>query len=520
MAGGLVQLVARGVEDMFLTDNPQITFFKVVYRRHTNFSIEQIPQKFTHTPNFGKRVSCIISREGDLISNITLVIKLPEIPQIRNTDGSIDTLTKFAWIRKIGFGIIKEVEVEIGGQTIDKHYGAWLNIWSELTGQRNEDIYKSIGNVPELFNYSSQKQEYTLYVPLQFWFCRSSNLALPIMCLQYNDVKINLELSDLETCYTTSPTHYIEIQNDLVNFQSFEYIYQTIDDYYAFGIFSHYDMITKRLYYIKISSNSLIAINDQNFYDNNYYSDEQRQTMKDKYAIHGYTSHYATETYINTTSTTVSSVAYTQNTFNNIRIADCFLLIDYMFLDDEERIKFYKSEHEYIFEQLIYIGSTSLDGVNRSVKIGLINPCKLMVWTTQFDYLLNNRVNDLFNYTDSYIYVNDKQIGNGIIQNSTILFNGRDRMSIQDDIYYNCVQPYQYFKKAPDNGINIFSFGLDPISIQPSGSCNTSKIDNIQIQLKLSNQVSINNTSTFKCYGLTSNIFRIVSGIGGVVFTK
>jgi hypothetical protein len=279
-------------------------------------------------------------------------------------------------------------------------------------------------------------------------------------------------------------------------------------------------MITKRLYYTRISNNPLIAINDTNFYDDTYYSDEQRQTLKDKYAIHGYTSNYAVETYINTSTTTVSSIAYTHDTFGNIRIVDAFLLIDYMFLDDEERIKFYKSEHEYIFEQLIYIGSTSLDGVNRSVKVGLINPCKLMVWTAQFDYLLNNRVNDLFNYTDSHIYVANRQIGKSLIQNSTILFNGRERMATQDDIYYNCVQPIQYFKKAPDSGINIYSFGLSPDNIQPSGSCNTSKIDNIQIQLKLSKQVSISNTVTFKCYGLTSNIFRIVSGIGGVVFTK
>jgi hypothetical protein len=242
--------------------------------------------------------------------------------------------------------------------------------------------------------------------------------------------------------------------------------------------------------------------------------------MIEKYSIMGYDSHYAVETYINTTTLDSVSVAYTQNTFKNIRITDCFLLINYVFLDDEERIKFYKAEHEYIFEQLIYNGSTSLDGVNRSVKIGLINPCKLMVWTAQFDYLINNRVNDLFNYTDNYIYVNDKMIGKSVIQESTILFNGRDRMATQDEMYYNCVQPTQYFKYAPDSGINIYSFGLIPDSIQPSGSCNMSKIDNIQIQVKLTNQVSRTNTVTCKCYGLTSNVFSIVSGIGGVVFTK
>lgn len=519
MTGGLMQLVAYGEQDIFLTQDPQITFFKVVYRRHTNFSIEQIPQTFTHTPNFGNRVSCILNKSGDLISNISLMITLPAIPQIFNTDGSVDTLTKFAWIRKIGFGIINEIEIEIGGQSIDKHYGYWLNIWADLVGQRNEDLDKAIGNVPELYTYSSEKQAYILYIPLQFWFCRTAGLALPIMCLQYNDVKINLELSDASACYTVSPTHYIQIQNDIVNFTQYEYISQVVDDYVAYGIFSHFDVLTKRLYYIRISSNPLIAINDTEFYTTTY-TDIQRQALIDKYAITGNTSNYSASAYINTSSTTVTSVAYSYNTFKNIRITKCILLVNYIFLDEEERIKFYKVEHEYLIDQLIYVGSSSLDGVNRNVKLGIVNPCKFIAWTIQFNYLLNNYVNDIFNYTDSHVYVNDKQIGASIMQSATLLFNGRPRMATQDEMYYNCIQPLQCFKYAPKTGINIYSFGLLPSTPQQSGACNLSKIDNIQLSLKLSSAVSTTNTVTFKAYGLTSNIFRIVSGIGGIVFTK
>lgn len=517
MSGGLMQLVARGEQDIFLTENPQITFFKVVYRRHTNFSIEQIPQTFIHTANFGKKVSCIVSKNGDLVNDIVLVVTLPEIPQIYNTDGSIDNMTKFAWIRKIGFGIINSVEVEIGGQSIDKHYGDWLNIWADLTGRRWEDMNKAIGNVPELYQYSSQKSEYKVFIPLQFWFCRASGLALPIMCLQCNDVKINLELSDVNSCYTISPTHYITLQNDLVNFTQDEYITQTVDTYSAYGIFNSFDPVTKRLYYTRISSNPLIAINDENFYT---YSSDEQQTLINKYSISGYTSHYAACPIINTETTQIKSLAYSYNNTFDIRIVDCFLLVSYIFLDEEERIKFYKSEHVYLIDQLIYVGSSSLDGVNKEVPVGLINPCKLMVWVAQFDYLLNNKVNDIFNYTDSYIYVDDQQIGKGVILDSTIMLNGRPRIETQDELYYNCIQPYQYLQRAPSRGINIYSFGLLPSKIQPSGACNMSKIDNIKIKLKLSEQVSIDNTVTFKCFGLTMNVFKIVSGIGGIVFTN
>ena len=521
MSAGILQLVSYGEQDIFLTYNPQITFFKAVYRRHTNFSIEQIQQSFIQTPDFGKTVTCILSQSGDLINNIIVVLKLPAIAQLYNTDGSIDNDTKIAWIRKIGYGIIDTIEIEIGGETIDKHYGKWLDIWSSLVGLKYKDLDKMIGNVKELYEYSSTKQEYTLYIPLQFWFCRSSNLALPIMCLQYNDVKINLSLSDLNACYTVSPTHYIQIQNDIVNFKPFEYIYQTVDSNNAFGIFSHYDNITKRLYYVKISNDSFLAINDENFYTS--YTSLQQQQLIDKYAIHGYSSNYAAGAFINTTTTSVVATAYTRNSYKFIRIQDCFLLVDYIYLDDEERMKFYKSKHEYLIDQLIFTGNATIDGVNRSVKVGIINPCKLMVWTVQMNYLLNNRVNDIFNYTDSYIYNDtgeDPHNGNGLILNSTITFNGITRMSTQDEIYYNCVQPMQYFKYSPDKGVNIYSFGLMPDSTQPSGACNMSKIDNIQIAMKLSNIISTSNTALFSCYALTTNIFKIVSGIGGIVFTN
>lgn len=517
MTGGIIQLAARGAQDMFLTENPQITFFKVVYRRHTNFSIEQVPQTFLSTPNFGKRVSCHIQRTGDLIGDMYIVVTLPKIPQLYNTNGTIDNITRFAWIRKIGYGIIKQVEIEIGGQLIDRHYGEWLNIWAELNS-RNSDVDNIIGNVEQLYNFTSTKNEYKLFIPLKFWFCGISGMALPILCLQYNDVKINLELSDLSACHLISPTHYIELDNNIVNFVKDEYIVQTIDSTINIGRFSHFDLVTKRLYYVKISNSPFQALNDSNF---NTYSTTQQTTLINKYSLVGQTSGYMACPFINTsTSTTYNSVAYTYNTHTNIRIKECFLLVDYIFLDEEERLKFYKANHEYIIEQLIYTGETSLDGVNRSVRVGLANPCKLMIWVTQLAYLQNTTNNDFYNYTNSPIYVDNSQKGDSLIKNATILFNGHSRMEQRDEIYYNCVQSQQYFKYNLTKGICLYSYGIDPSKKQPSGTCNMSKIDNIQISMQLTNDVSINNPVKFRCYGLVNNVLRIISGLGGIVFTK
>lgn len=518
MTGGLIQLVAYGVQDLFITHDPQITFFKMVYRRHTNFSIEPVPQSFIHKPNFGKKVSCVISRSGDLIGQIHLVITLPKIPQVLTLTGAVDTITKFAWIRRIGYGIIKEIEIEIGGQLIDRHYGEWLNIWSELVGPRNRDITKIIGDVPELTEYTSEKNEYKLYIPLQFWFCRSHGLALPILCLQFSDVKINLELSDLTKCYTVLPTHYIEMDSDLVNLDPYEYIEQNVNGVVAYGVYSHYDMLEKKLYYTKISKNKFQAINDSSFAS---YDAEKQRNLRVQYAIKGHTSKFEAYVKVNTdTSNPVLSKAFSYNLPRSIVIKDCFLLVNYIFLDADERLKFYRSNHEYIIDQLIYVGETSLDGPNRSVKMGLSHPCKLIVWVTQLAYLLDKTVNDTFNYTDSYLYTDTGTFsGSSLVRYATIQFNGHDRMSTRNNAYYNYVHPYQYFAYNPYEGIDIYSMSLLPSKLQPSGSCNMSKIDTVQINLTLSSIITTNNQAKFRGYAVVMNVLRIVSGLGGLVFT-
>ena len=120
MGGGLMQLVAYGAQDIYLTGNPQITFFKVVYRRHTNFAVESIEQTFNGTADFGRLVTATISRNGDLIQQMYLEVFLPA-----TTDGT--------WTYGLGNAMIQKAEIEIGGQLIDRHYGEWMDIWTELS---------------------------------------------------------------------------------------------------------------------------------------------------------------------------------------------------------------------------------------------------------------------------------------------------------------------------------------------------------------------------------------------------
>ena len=131
-----MQLVAYGAQDVYLTGNPQITFFKVTYRRHTNFSMESIEQTFNGMCDFGRRVQCTIARNGDLAYRTYFQVTLPEINQ--GDAGSSKKL--FArWLDFPGEHMINMVEVEIGGQRIDRQYGDYMHIWNQLTSTAEQE---------------------------------------------------------------------------------------------------------------------------------------------------------------------------------------------------------------------------------------------------------------------------------------------------------------------------------------------------------------------------------------------
>lgn len=187
-----MQLVAYGAQDVYLTGNPQITFFKVVYRRHTNFSMEAIEQTFNGTADFGKKVTCTVSRNGDLIHRVYLQVTLPRV------EATVSS-AYFRWVNYIGHFLIKSVEVQIGGQRIDKQYGDWLTIWNELTipSGLKAGYDNMVGNTVALTGTGLNRTEATtLYVPFQFWFAET--LDLPFLLLPFNTTKSKLSLnSDL-----------------------------------------------------------------------------------------------------------------------------------------------------------------------------------------------------------------------------------------------------------------------------------------------------------------------------------
>ena len=237
MGGGLLQLVAYGAQDVYLTGNPQITFFKVVYRRHTNFALESIQQTFNGTVGYGQRVTATVSRNGDLISRAYLVL---------NVTGSSGLVPYY------GLRVVKNAEVEIGGQKIDKHYSDWMYIWNELSMPvgKKEGYFEMVGGKGGSLNDTS------LYVPLEFWFCRNIGLALPLIGLQYHEVKIVVQFEERDKVIASGGT-----AGNLSGSLWIDYIYLDTDERRKFAQSSHEYLIEQLQFTGREKASSKMKLN-------------------------------------------------------------------------------------------------------------------------------------------------------------------------------------------------------------------------------------------------------------------
>lgn len=594
MPGGLINIATYGSQDVFLTGTPEITYFKLVYRRHTNFAMESIRLKFDDTINFGKSSTITIPKSGDLINNIYLEVILPEIYFNRtinttkvnelinlydkylyeyeiircfmkiNTDAyrkateiySLDNITnssikminaiietfnetygsesfscsfnidelieefkkilentllsstspiickyvlckfyynftsllsiaknptsdmlndkdvlklaidhaikhsnliteyfqwllidterkiidakntnlKGAWVKRIGHSLIEYVSVYIGGDIIDKQYGEWIDIWYELTANKElENSYmKMIGNTPELTNFDrSYKPRTELFIPLKFWFNRHNGQALPLVSIQYHDVQINLKIRKFSELF------YVENTGSNIN----------LDVLYE---------------------NSGFQLNSS-------------------------------------------------------------MLVDFVYLDTIERRKFAQSGHEYLID-IIQTQFDDIDIEEFKTRLEFTNPSKEIIWVIQRKSLLSNlNGSNECQWTNYGIYLDSS--GNPCSQ-SQIIINGRELMGMNGYGYFNDLIPYHCHTNTPADGINCYSFSLMPEEHQPSGSCNMSRITLSQLVTNINplmlfeldknnpNKVTtIPENLIVKIFSISQNILRILGGMGSLAFS-
>ena len=260
MGGGLLQLVAYGAQDVYLTGNPQITFFKVVYRRHTNFSLESIQQTFNGKFDWGSRVTCQISRNGDLVHKMYVEV---ELEKLEASPSNFLTTYVNRYVNYIGHRLLKSVEVEIGGQRIDKQYSHWMYIWNELSlNVGKKDGYgEMIGADSDMTSFEDNK----IFIPLEFWFCRNIGLALPLIALQYHEVKVNIEIETFNNC-TYNGTAYTRNGDASSSIKSIknaslwcDYVFLDTDERKRFAQLSHEYLIEQ----VQLNENGLTTASEQ-----------------------------------------------------------------------------------------------------------------------------------------------------------------------------------------------------------------------------------------------------------------
>jgi hypothetical protein len=503
MGGGLMQLVAYGAQDIYLTGNPQITFFKVVYRRHTNFSMESIEQTFNGTADFGRKVVCTISRNGDLIHRVYLQVTLP---------GVRTAATKyFRWVNWVGHALVKNVEVEIGGQRIDKHYGDWLHIWNELTqtAGKQAGYANMVGNVDRLFrpvgtfggkgaglSTSSIRQAggaegempaVTLYIPLQFWFCRNPGLALPLIALQYHEVKINLEFRTLAECCgvpddESPPSVSLSGASLYV-----DYIYLDTDERRRFAQVSHEYLIEQLQF---TGDESVTSPNNKIKLNFNHPCKELVWVTQ-------------LDNCVNLNKLDTTSAINGRQWFNYTDMVDKtpYRQQDALVLNDIldgiiNTSPGAAGEATSAYNQNFGLGPAGAASAGGSSDASGTGQGLLSSQNAAYDQGENPTVN------------------------AKLQLNGHDRFSQRDGRYFNLVQPFQHHERVPSTGINVYSFGLKPEEHQPSGTCNMSRIDNATLHLTLSSLIKSDNAAKVRVYATNYNVLRIMSGMGGLAYSN
>ena len=509
MGGGLMQLVAYGAQDIYLTGNPQITFFKVVYRRHTNFSMESIEQTFNGSADFGKKVTCTISRNGDLMYRTYLQVTLPEISLPSSSD-------KFRWLNWIGHVLIKSVEIEIGGQRIDKHYGDWLHIWNELTQTSGHvaGYANMVGNVPALTQvYSGDDEssksttvpETTLYVPLQFFFCRNPGLALPLIALQYHEVKINLEFRDARECYWATGKY--ASQTPVLRAASLYvvYIYLDTDERRRFAQVSH-EYLIEQLQFTGdetvVSSSNKIKLNF-----NHPCKELVWVVQPDANVDLSGTKSVGGPQWFNYTDA-LDQTWYTGTPSDPLGGGMGGDAAAAVFNPEALPLTGSYSSGQYVVAGVADASGNAVGGIG-------------LPGHGVFDSQNCGNSSSLYNPAYPRARLPLWDVGYNPTSVAKLQLNGHDRFSERDGRYFNLVQPYQHHENVPPTGINVYSFGLKPEEHQPSGTCNMSRIDNATLQLTLTpTAVAGGRSCKVRVYATNYNVLRIMSGMGGLAYSN
>ena len=525
MGGGLIQLVSYGAQDIYISGNPQITFWKILYKRHTNFAMEAIEVTFNGQADFNKRVTAVINRNADLMFRTYVQVVLPSI-NVSNSSQLGSGINAFRWVNYVGHRLLKQVELEIGGQRIDRQYGDWMQIWTQLSTELGQvpALDSLVGNTHDLtllktssgvgLDATCSSTEVTqscvsrsgtpaktLYVPLQFWFCRNPGLAIPLIALQYHEVRLNVDFETWENCVYAENTANAPVRPAAQSLAAasvyVDYVYLDTEERRRFAQQSHEYLIEQVQYTgaesITSSSNKvqlnfnhpvkelLWVVQRDSFVDCSFpgwlgaVGGQQPFNYSDDFSTEGIIMSLLSRAGTNPSSTggpAGPSLGLGVNvTDGNINVGNNNVA-ELANSGEAGASDAFDSGVNYLLAKVILASGVRCEGKNP------VEVCKLQL-------------------------------------------NGQDRFTEREGSYFGTVQPYQHHTRTPSTGINVYSFALRPEEHQPSGTCNFSRIDKATLQLTVSlNTVQGSNTAQVRVYALNYNVLRVMSGMGGLAYSN
>jgi len=490
-----MQLVSYGAQDVYISGNPQITFWKILYKRHTNFAMESIEVTFNGQADFNRSVQAVINRNADLMYKTYVQVVLPSV--------ALTSTNLSRWVHYVGHALISQVDLEIGGQRIDRQYGDWMQIWTQLSTEAGSvrALDYMIGNTDDLVLMkdatgvplgtpcsgsgapNSCRQQAglpakTLYIPLQFWFCRNPGVAIPLIALQYHEVRVLVQFNSLQNCCfggsnSTAP-------GSLLGASLFvDYCYLDTEERRRFAQQSHEYLIEQVQF---TGAESITSSSNKIQLNFNHPVKElfwvvQRDSFVDCAA-----------------GSDANQIWMGPQPFN--------------YSDDWDTSAVALSS---VTDSQAGTGSGGTYGSGFPTSGVPTNNVPSAATTDPLTYLLAKVL------LESGIRCD----GKNPVEVGKLQLNGQDRFTEREGDYFGRVQPYQHHCRTPSTGINCYSFALRPEEHQPSGTCNFSRIDKATLQLTVSvNTVAGTNTAQVRVYALNYNVLRVMSGMGGLAYSN
>ena len=543
MGGGLLQLVAYGAQDAYITGNPHITFWKVLYKRHTNFAMEAFRVNFTGSPQYGQRVVAVINRNADLMYKTYLEVTLPD-----TTAATGGLTTDVLWTgdaqRRLGYALLKKLEVEIGGQIIDTHYGEWLYLWENLTSSYDNSckldamVGGSLGGTSTTLT-SCGGRPGVLYIPLQFWFCRNPGLALPLIALQYHEVRMNITLSSATDLVSKGAYSSVSAAaaalpqlKDMALY--IDYIYLDVDERRRFAQQSHEYLIDQLQYGLQQTLTTASARIDLTL---NHpvkelvwvFQDAQKTDCGSAATIAaGYTQPFVYDDIVNRCRLQING----QDRFDE-RYGDYFWKVQPY--QHHTGGAFWPTKNAQSRNNALSVTGTptsatatfTLGGTASATQtyaslVGLLIPGMTVIEAPGVNAGISG-TNVIRSITPSSATGGQVIFWDSFTSTASSYTATTTRLADDNAITSTgqLTTAFQTYEAA--NPINVYSFALQPEEHQPSGTCNFSRIDTTTLvfdSFKTGTYPTKSRPFNFRMYAVNYNIFRVMSGMGGLAYSN